>query len=359
MLALGFMTLNLKSENSYFTELAKNAAKYQIQCFRFVPSQINPVTEKVVGEEFVEESQTWRKGEFTLPVCLYDRCFYGDDAHSKQCMAIVNWLKTRKDIQFLGYGLPNKMELYHVLSQSRLAAYIPKTIKVESSSQVIHTLEAINPLILKPINGSQGYGIYYIEKIDGNFIVRTDKKEKQISRTFETDQQLLKWLETLLQKITFLLQPYLPLTNDDEQPYDVRSLLQKNETNNWDIIGKGVRVGQKGGIISNLSAGATILPFNDWLDSASVRSKNYICEEIDYILKNLPLILEQHFLPLFELGVDIGIAKNGAIWLLDVNSKPGRKVISTIAPKKKEQLMESPLRFANVLVNKVIPERSQ
>lgn len=358
MAAIGFMTLNLNSETTYFEEISRFAQQKQIQCFRFVPSKINPITEKVAGEQFDTEKNKWIKKEFPLPEVLYDRCFYGDDAHSKQCMAIVNWLKTRKDIQFLGYGLPNKIELYEVLAASKLAPYIPKTIFITSPEQVLNTLTTLNPIIIKPINGSQGYGIYFIEKNNKEYIVRTDKKEKQVSHTFTNEVKFSTWLSSLLKKRDFLLQPFLLLSNKWDQPYDIRSLLQKNEHGDWKVIGKGIRTGKKGGILSNLAAGADVITFETWINSSQLHSKDYLCEELEYILTNIPSVLEENFLPLFELGVDIGIAKDGTIWILDINSKPGRKVILQTNPDIKALLSAAPILYANTLLKPDIHERS-
>ncbi|MEH7081395.1 YheC/YheD family protein, partial [Neobacillus drentensis] len=71
----------------------------------------------------------------------------------------------------------------------------------------------------------------------------------------------------------------------------------------------GIRVGSTGGILSNLSAGGFITNYDDWSSSFLPAKKDYINQELAYILSNLPPILENAFLPLFEIGIDIGIAK--------------------------------------------------
>lgn len=124
MLSFGLMTLNPNHEKTYFFELAKRAHLYNIECFRFSPSSINPSSEKISGDKFNPVKNEWQPSEFLLPNVLYDRCFYGEDGYSKQSKAIVNWLKARNDILFLGYGLPNKLELYNRLSQSKLSPFL-------------------------------------------------------------------------------------------------------------------------------------------------------------------------------------------------------------------------------------------
>lgn len=349
MLTLGFMTLNLNNEHGYFTEIAKRSIHHEITCYRFVPSNFNPHSETIDGEEFDNIQNDWIPKTFPLPDLLYDRCFYGEDFHSRQCKAIVDWLKAKEMAHFLGFGLPNKLDLYRVLSQSKLSPYLPITVPVNSSEMMKSLLEKMKRLIIKPINGSQGIGVYLIEKEGEQILVRTDKKEQQVTRTFTDDNHFFKWVKRILNKREFLLQPYLPLVNDLNQPYDIRSLLQKDNKGKWKVVGKGVRQGAPGGIISNLSAGAEVIDFSTWLKTINYQKRAFILEEINDILNSLPIILEEHFPPLFELGVDIGIAKDGSIWILDINSKPGRKVLLRLHPELADDLYESPLIYANTL----------
>jgi glutathione synthase/RimK-type ligase-like ATP-grasp enzyme len=359
MLSFGIMTLNKRNEKSYFLELAKKANEYGIDCFRFVPSDINPNSEKISGDFFNPSLGQWEPKEFSAPDILYDRCFYGEDPHSKQCMSIVNWLKARDDIHFLGYGLPNKLELYELLSHSSISPYLLITDPFTSAGKFIKDLRPDQPLILKPANGSQGQGIYYIEKVGKDILVKTDKKDGQIAHCFEKQEKAIAWLNRLTAKRQYLIQPYVNLSNKEGQPYDIRILLQKDSKGTWKEIGRGIRTGKNGGIISNLSAGGTTISFNDWIAALPSSMQNYICEELNEIINTLPAALENKLPPLFEMGIDIGVGNNGSIWVLDVNSKPGRKTILNIQPEKKEELYTAPLLYAKYLAASRQNERRQ
>jgi glutathione synthase/RimK-type ligase-like ATP-grasp enzyme len=349
LIAFGIMTVSMESEHSYITEIANHAESCGMECFRFLPSKIDPLTLKVKGKKFTSKSKSWEDCEFPIPAILYDRCFYGDDEHSKQCIPIVSWLKTRTDITFLGYGLPNKLELYDVLKNTVLAAYLPVTQVITDSNIVLTELTRKKRIVLKPINGSQGNGIYYLKKNDKSFHVKTEKQKNIISRIFPNETKLIQWLQPLILKRQYLLQPFLELSNDALQPFDIRILLQKSMDGNWDELGRGIRIGNTGGILSNLSAGGSVVPFTEWSSALPPAKKEYMSQELEYILSKLPPILENAFLPLFEIGVDIGIAKNGSIWILDVNSKPGRKVILHTQPDIKETLTLAPLLYGKHL----------
>jgi hypothetical protein len=357
MKTFGIMTLNIESEASYINEIAARSHHCGIECFHFLPSSINPLTKLVLGRRFDAKKQCWIDAEFPIPSLIYDRCFYGDDKHSKQCIPIVSWLKSREDIVFLGFGLPNKLELYETLSKSGVAPYLPRSQAITDCREVIDALNRQKKIIIKPINGSQGYGIYYLKKNAKTIHVKTEKNKKIISRIFPNESKLFLWLQTLINYRPYLLQPYLELSNSASQPFDIRILLQKDEHGLWVERGKGIRLGNTGGILSNLSAGGSVIDFTSWASSLSETKREYISNELNFITTNLPKILEQEILPLFEMGIDIGVAKNGALWILDVNSKPGRKVILKTQPDLQETLFLAPLLYGDYLVQTENKER--
>ncbi|MFJ7728018.1 YheC/YheD family protein [Neobacillus sp. NPDC097160] len=349
MITFGIMTLSMESEISYFNEMASLAESCGMEVFRFMPSKIDPHTLQVKGKKFDSKAKGWLEMELPIPAIVYDRCFYGEDEHSKQCLPIVSWLKNRKDITFLGYGLPNKLELYNAVKNTELSSYLPSSQSISDPGTVLNYLTSMKKIILKPINGAQGYGIYYVKKNDKTIHVKTEKQKKIISRIFPNEAKLVQWLQPLLKQRSYLLQPYLELSTNEQQPFDIRILLQKNEQGIWGERGRGIRIGSTGGILSNISAGGSVITFSEWLSSLPPAKGDYIRQEVDFILSKLPAILEKEFLPLFEIGVDIGIAKNGSIWILDINSKPGRKVLFHTRPDLQETLYLAPLLYGKHL----------
>ena len=184
MISFGIMTLNFESEASYIHEIASRSHSCGLKCYHFLPSAINPLTKQVMGRHFDVKKQCWVDSEFPIPSLIYDRCFYGDDEHSKQCIPIVSWLKSREDITFLGFGLPNKLELYETLSNSRLSPYLPRSQAIKDCSDVAKALKSQRRIIIKPINGSQGFGIYYLKKNEKTIHCQNRKKQENYLKNF-------------------------------------------------------------------------------------------------------------------------------------------------------------------------------
>lgn len=342
------MTIRRNQELSYFTEIA-SLAPTSIQVVRFTPLDIDPLTELVNGLSYNHSERKWEGKSFPLPDYIYDRCFYNDPFLSKKAEPIVNWLKQRPGTTFLGYGLPNKLEVYESLkTEEAIAPYLPNTSIMSTYPKLIRLLKKEKSIILKPIKGSGGNGIVHIQLLKNGVTIHSQHKGEKIYKTFTTQSDFRTYIEQLLSETDFVSQTYLHLQKSN-RPFDVRILLQKNKDGKWKEQGRGVRVGTEYGLVSNLQNGGNVISFeklqNDW----SSIEKQLILEEIDTIITHVPRLLEEKFGRLFELGVDIGISNIGAVWLLDLNSKPGRKVITTTTSSENKDLYKSIFEYMNYL----------
>jgi glutathione synthase/RimK-type ligase-like ATP-grasp enzyme len=357
MTSLGFLTIRKEQEVSYFTEIAK-ASSHSITLFRFTPLDIKPGTEMVNGYQYDPSKGEWIKNEFPIPDYIYDRCFYRGNSLSKKSEPIVNWLKQRPGTTFLGYGLPNKWEVYTALSQlSEVSPYLPKTTLIDQFSSIKKALKQSSTVILKPVSGSQGNGIMKLQVITNSIVLHSQNKGEEILKTFHSAEEFKSYFQKLLQNTAFLCQPFFNFQIEDS-PYDIRILLQKNKDGLWIEQGRGVRKGKKHGIVSNLHHGGEVLPFPFILNNWTKSKKLLVLEEIETIINQVPLHLEKKFGRIFELGLDIGVTDEGAVWLLDINSKPGRKVINHTFPNKKQDILEAPLKYCEFLHTNTINIRS-
>ncbi|WP_456276051.1 YheC/YheD family endospore coat-associated protein [Bacillus sp. AK128] len=349
MTTLGFLTIKKHQELAYFTEMANALKGNSLTIYRFTPLDIDPSTEMVHGHQFNESTNEWEFAIYPIPNYLYDRCFYQTDDLSKKAEPIVKWLKQRPGTTFLGYGLPNKWEVYKAIhNHDSISSYLPVTNLVENFQQLKRLLKREKSIIIKPTNGSQGNGVIHLELLEKEITFHTQKRGKSIYKSFSNHLEFKRFIDSLLKETSFIGQSFLDLKHDD-QPFDIRILLQKDERGSWREEGRGVRIGRENGIVSNLHNGGEVLPFPAILSYWSSPLKELIQEEIETITALVPILIEEQFGRVFELGLDIGVTKEGAVWLLDINSKPGRKVITSTGPSLNHRLYQAPLRYINYL----------
>lgn len=347
MTSFGILTLNNHQEEEYYQDIGKCAEQKGMSVHRFAPSSIDPYTEEVSGETYSAEN--WVSGKFAIPDILYDRCFYSSRESYKINAPIVEWLKNRTI--FLGFGLPNKWKVHEIFRNNPyLNNYTIDTEKAVSANVILNELSKRKIVLLKPESGSQGKGIFVVEKRADRFLVKMDRQGKHSTKAFRSPSVLKKWLNLRLSHTPFLIQPYLSLRTQDDRPFDIRIVMQRNAHGDWAELGRGVRIGKKGGITANLHNDGKLMNFSEWLRKLPRVKRSYLQSELAAISERIPGQLESAFGPLFELGLDIGIDREGAVWILEANSKPGHRTIIEGGKVSRGQLAESPLLYGSYLL---------
>ncbi len=344
MSKLGLLVTNLQQELQYFKDIAIAGSKEGMDIYLFSPTDIDLNQKVVKGKKFCPTSNRWVNNCFSIPLFIYDRCFYENEVVYKKHFPYVSWLKSQADVVFLGHGLPNKWFVYNLLKEDHIIhSFLPKTELLIDDEQVFTMFENDHSVLLKPMSGSQGKGIFVLAKEERSFSLLA-KKENQHFYKKVTEKQVKHLLYKISKRYKYLLQPFLSLTNDEQRPFDLRVFLQKDERGQWGEIGRGIRAGKVGDFTSNLASGGKIVPYQKWLRSLSRKDQVVLQKNINELLERIPKVLENHY-PLFELGLDFGFDQTGKLWLLEVNSKPGRKVITTSFPDKEKLLAKAPIHY--------------
>lgn len=349
---LGFLVQNYDHEPIYLTNIADRAKLYGIKCVMFKPEDVQFESLVAKGKTFNPFRKAWESDYFPLPPFIYDRCFYRNGIDFEKTKKLVKQLKKYGHILFLNYGLPDKWSLYCVLKNTNIKPFLPDTYLVRNSEEVAAYVKQNKCCILKPVTGAGGTGIVAVFYYKEQFFLKYIIQNKQKVRIFFQHNNMKQFMNHLLKKNAYLLQPLLPLRNKKNEPFDIRIFIQKNFIGNWVIQGIGVRVGEKNTFVSNLAKGAKVLSFNKWLKKKHLTLQDKIVKDMKQMINTLLPILDEHYSPLFEIGLDIGFdPKKEKLWILDINSKPGRKIVLQTNPSLETQLYDTPLLYAQYLFN--------
>lgn len=340
------------TDKAYYKRLTLIGRRLGIRVFVFSPREVNFEQREVVGYEYRQGA--WKKGVFPLPKTIYDRCFISPSyRHYKP---FVEKLQNDPEITFLGHGLSGKWMVHQMLSQSpTLAKWLPET-HIFSFPTLFTTLETHPAAVIKPVAGTHGLSVVKIAMRQGKFVVTGRNRQNQpFQRIFLKNGDLKRFLASFTAGRRFLVQPYLPLHTPDGSPYDVRVLVQKNGLGQWQTTGMAVRVGNKNGITSNLHGGGRAVPLSTFLSCHfRLAQRVKIERDIEQLVEQLPSFLEETHGRLFELGIDIGIDMNGIVWIIEVNSRPGRTVFRQIEDRRAQiQSVSQPVNYAHYLMKSV------
>ncbi|TCS83596.1 YheC/YheD family protein [Tepidibacillus fermentans] len=341
-------------EKDYIKRLYTIGKENNIDVFVFYPDSIDWTKRKTRGFQYNPYTNCFEAQTFPIPSFIYDRCFYTTAKEYRTYLPYVKRIR-QEQIPFLGKGLSGKWKVYQILSTNPIyKSHLPKTSIYRDKNQLLLWLSA-NPIILKPIGGSHGKGVIKvcIQKNSFEVVGRTYLNQK-FHLILKNKKDFYNWIQSFTRGKRYLVQQYLNLTTSHNQPYDIRVLVQKNENGQWETTGMAARIGDAKNITSNLHGGGRV-------DSAihliqkefSPYKAKEILEQIHSFAKTIPPFIEQSHGSLFELGLDLGIDKQGKVWIIEVNSKPGRSVFSILGEEQAiRKSLSQPILYTKYLAKK-------
>ncbi|MDD9265933.1 YheC/YheD family protein [Paenibacillus sp. GCM10023248] len=365
---LGIMVTELQRERElpfasadFYRHLTSVGASRGLNVIVFSPNRIDWQQLTVRGYSYVKETKKWVSKLFPLPSLIYDRCFFSSKSSYEQYRSYARKLHELPHIRFLGYGLGGKWDVGQMLLRdSAIRAYLPETALLASGSDLRNWLQTRDDVFLKPQGGSQGKGALHLRKVNSAngsclfHIKGRNGQNRSFERSFPNWNACWHWLRRQIGSRPYLLQEYLHLHSSDGMAYDVRSLMQKNGHGLWENTGMAVRIGKPGSITSNLHGGGSAEEAAGFLAREFGDAKaGELLATLGMLSARIPPLLENHHGRLAELGIDLGIDTSGRVWVLEVNSKPGRTIFARLHNERaRVKSMANPIYYAEFLLHK-------
>lgn len=298
----------------------------QIGGFFYVFGLQNFEEDKIYG--YFLDNHTWTKQLFPYPNVIYNRL------HSRKADASTTFLKLKKILEEKEIPIFNskffaKDETNQLLAdQASIDKHLPVTEKLTEQG-FFSMLKTFPILYVKPVHGSQGRNIIHIEHIDDHFIATISSgKRKGKGQLFTEKKKLWKWLKNYVKNKNYICQQGIDFQKWQGRPLDFRILCHKNYQGHWTITSTVARIAQKDAIVANLAQGAEMkaakIVLNELLNTDNTSQK---LEELKVLAIKIATILSENTEGyLGELGIDIGMDKQGHLWIIEVNSKPSKKL---------------------------------
>lgn len=303
------------------------------------------------------ERGTWIRKWCPRPDIIYDRCLVHDRKQQLRKHRLLERLANEHPFVYLARGLAGKWAVYQALLECpEVAEHLPETALYQGRAQLDQWLQAHDgEAFLKPRNGTHGKRTLHVKwhlPRDEVRVVGRSGRNTVFRRRFSTKQAGLDWIDRFTGRQPFLVQPYLQLNSSDGEPFDVRVLMQKDAKGEWSLTGMAVRAGRKDSLTSNLHGGGTAHRALPFLIRELGESEGKAAEAaIRKLSLLIPAYLETRFGRLAELGLDFGVDRQGRVWVLEVNSKPGRSSFFRIGdPDTARRSLENPIGYARYLL---------
>lgn len=322
--------------------------------FVFAPADIDWQAREVIGHRFHADGR-WYTTRCPLPMAVYNR-FFGQQVESYRAQARAVRELQRQGVIMINIGLKGKWDVHQALYREKeLRTYLPTTILYRGLPTLQHWFQHHDEAFIKPHSGSQGRRTLHVAKEGSSYTVKgRTSANRRIETRIDSVEQLAHWLRPWIGQRKFLVQKYLNLSSMDGTVYDVRVLVQKNGKGLWQTTGMAVREGAAGSSTSNLHGGGSVSPVLPFLKREfGPQAASLLQNELATLADTVPLAVESSFGRFCELGLDFGIDTDGRVWLLEVNSKPGRSVFRKLRQRQERRdSILNPVLYAAYLMER-------
>lgn len=357
-LRLGVLTwINGKyfEEKTFFSHLAEEALKLNVEIFFFSPQDVT--TPGRYHGLCYSKNYGWKEKQYPSPDLIYDRF---RNLNRDPFASFLSFRRQTK-VPFLNSRLANKFTVQTYLeSHPVIAKWLPETHVFRGAESILPMLRKYTYIYLKPTNGTGGKGILKVGK-DGKsnfFVLGRNQQRNIIQQSFSSFTSLAPFLNKWVKGSTFLTQQGLDLQWLPGRVTDFRLLVQKNGHGKWSVTGLCGKTGGIHSATSNLHGGGKPTDPEVFFQPFFTLEKRQMlfaeCHELGLLVSSF---LEKRFGRLVEIGIDLGIDRNGEIWLIEVNPKPGRDLFRQMGDiETYRHAVRKPIEYALYLHAKGIGE---
>ncbi|WP_458411568.1 YheC/YheD family protein [Schinkia sp. CFF1] len=284
----------------------------------FSPGGVDFDTETIKG--FVYENGSWKEQITPFPDVIYNT---GSPEKLEKSKDILDRL--RETIPFTTVSIGNKWSVNERLKRGKeFTQYLIPSKLLKEWKDLVEHLDAHQAVVVKPMDGRKGQGIYFIKSSEQGFIVNKDSQDE-----IYTEEKLKDFIHDLINTNTYIVQPYICSKTKSGLIFDFRLHVQKNGAGKWVITTIYPRVAPKGTIIANINSGGYTNYLEPFLNQEFGEKEAY---NIKGTLECFSLSLAHHLDKLQmldygevidEIGIDVGLDENQKLWIYEVNWRPG------------------------------------
>lgn len=315
-------------------ELVKASERAGVNSYFFALKHIDYKSNTIIGTYYDQSQKMWAQKRFSFPDVLYDR-FSGPGKNKNDIRKLHKRLDKsgiKKISPFINY---NKWEVTKKLGNyPQLNQHLPETVLLKNKRQLYNFLNENRTIYVKDCYSSLGKKVMRIEKADSNNYKYSYYKEFLVSGIAENFNLLYKTVSTFFKGKRIIAQEAIDLLEFEESLVDIRGELQRNGRGKLEVTGIAVRVGSDN---SPITTHAFSYPFKQFFETRMFYSSKQVRElhkRINSFMLNIYHRLEESYGQFGEMGIDVGLDKEGKLWLIECNLRPMKISLYKAFPRK-------------------------
>jgi glutathione synthase/RimK-type ligase-like ATP-grasp enzyme len=289
----------------------------------------------------------WQRGKFPYPASLYRTIGLSE--------AWKNHFLSAMGDKIFNSRYFNKWQMYQWFSNDNvLNPHIPYTSLYHSPQDIFDMLKKFQKFYLKPVSGLRGRGIVRIGMENRLLIFKYHENLENYQIAMENSSKAREYIQKRFVQGKYLIQQAVDLLEHQGGVIDFRCVVQKNQSNAWVCMAIIGRAGGKDSIVSNISSGGSAFPAEELLRKVLATSEKGIADlkqKIATLARNVCNTLDEYGINCGTLGLDIGVDKEGRLWLIEINNRdPDPTIALDIRDQKLYHALKTgPLFYAKFL----------
>lgn len=325
----GFTKDNMRpigERSMYFAKLLTAARKCGSYAFVFGSHQVDFKEQTITG--LMYNKKGWKQIKVPFPDVVYDRLPNRSSESLEQIAETRHRLQSQYFIPWFNPGFFDKWKVFEKLQEDETVNhYLPGTVLDPKQETLAKMLEEYEQIYIKPANGSLGLGIQQILKPENEkyYYCRFRTGNENRLRSYSSLTRLIKQQYPSGDLTGFIAQQGIDLHRINQRPMDYRVHTNKNKEGKWEVTAIAAKIAGEGSLTTHTSSEGTVKTLNELITDYGL-NKDYEKTLTEAALK-LSHSLDRKIAGFIgEFGFDLGITKNGDIYLFEANSKPGRSI---------------------------------
>lgn len=340
-----------------FSDIIQTAQKKGGLVYVMTPEAIDWNSHSVRGYLFQEQPRKWLQATLPLPDVVYNRVPYRKHENEPMVRKTLDRLSHSPQLHLYNKHFFDKWDLFKTLQTVReVKPYLPETKTLTDFNDLKAVSDLYPVLYLKPIRGRAGKGIIKIEKTAKSVTVYYPSAHGVRKRRYSSLRKGWPKIASFVSRQAYIIQRAVPLARYQNRTFDVRVLIQRNGSGQWQVTGTGIRVAGKNSITTHVPRGGFIAsPEKVFRAAFPTLSSEHIMQRIKKAALHITEGLSQKNPELGELSMDMGIDPRGDLWFFEANAKP----MKFDEPLIRKQSLYRIVEYAHYLAGFRLPERRE
>lgn len=282
-----------------------------VEIYFFSTMDVDTKNKKIKAKKLINNS--WTEEVIDYPLII-------DNDNTTSMLDKITFKDLSENSYLTTQVLGGKLKTLGLLKDDNiLDQYLIPQIVISSKDDFINFINLNNYCVLKPVRGSQGRNIYFINSDNNGVSVNFEGKTIEI-------ENLDDFYNNVIKGKNFIIQKYIKSITINGAPFDIRVHIQRNGSNNWVNTKTYVRVGTGSEMTANIATGGGIADAISFIKNRYKENAQKVLKNLNQITSELPKIFQKFYeKDIDALGIDLGADEHGNLWIFEINSFPGTK----------------------------------